>query len=77
VDSGTGTNAANALYNFGNASQTQNNINTANQYANNPYIDQEVNAATYNANRSAAENDVPNLYRTAAGSGNLNSISFL
>ena len=70
---GTGTNAANALYNFGSASQTQNNINTANQYAQNPYIDQMVNAATYGANRNAAENDVPNLYRAAASSGNINS----
>lgn len=70
---GTGTNAANALYNFGSASQTQNNINTANQYAQNPYIDQAVNAATYGANRNAAENTVPNLYRAAASSGNLNS----
>jgi hypothetical protein len=61
------------LYNFGSTNQTQNNINTANQYANNPYIDQAVNAATYNANRNAAENDVPNLYRSAASSGNLNS----
>ena len=70
---GTGTNAANALYNFGSANQTQNNINTANQYAQNPYIDQAVNAATYGANRNAAENDVPNLYRSAAASGNINS----
>ena len=70
---GTGTNAANALYNFGSANQTQNNINTANQYAQNPYIDQAVNAATYGANRNAAENDVPNLYRAAAASGNINS----
>jgi hypothetical protein len=70
---GTGTNAANALYNFGSASQTQNALNTANQFANNPYIDQMVNAATYGANRNAAENDVPNLYRSAAASGNINS----
>lgn len=73
---GNYSNASNALggmYNFGSQDQTQNNINTANQYANNPYIDQAVNAATYNANRNAAENDIPNLYRSAASSGNLNS----
>ena len=69
----TGTNSANALYNFGSASQTQNALNTANQFAQNPYIDQMVNAATYGANRNAAENDVPNLYRAAASSGNINS----
>lgn len=69
---GTGTNAANALYNFGSASQTQNSINTANQFANNPYIDQMVSAATQGG-RNAAENTIPNLYRSAASSGNINS----
>jgi hypothetical protein len=69
---GTGTNSANALYNFGSANQTQNNINTANQYAQNPYIDQMVSAATQGG-RNAAENTVPNLYRAAAASGNINS----
>jgi len=70
---GTATNAANGLYNFANQNTPQANINAANQYAQNPYIDQAVNAATYNANRSAAENDIPNLYRGAAASGNINS----
>lgn len=70
---GTASNAAGALYNYGNTDQTQRNISTANQYANNPYIDQAVNAATYGANRNAAENDIPNLYRGAAASGNINS----
>lgn len=65
--------AMSGLLNFGNTNQTQNNINTANAYANNPYIDQAVNAATYGANRNAAENDIPNLYRSAAASGNINS----
>lgn len=65
--------ALSGLLNYGNQDQTQNNINTANAYANNPYIDQAVNAATYGANRSAAENDIPNLYRSAAASGNINS----
>lgn len=70
---GTATNAANGLYNFANQNTPQANINAANQYAQNPYIDQAVNAATYNANRNAAENSVPNLYRSAAASGNINS----
>lgn len=70
---GTAQNATGALYDFGKASQTQNNINTANEYANNPYIQQAVDAATYGARRDAAENAIPNLYRGAASSGNLNS----
>lgn len=70
---GTGTNAANALYNFGNASQTQNTLNTANQFANNPMLQQMTDAATYAGNRNAAENDLPMLARAAAGSGNINS----
>ena len=69
----TAGNAAGALYNFGNTDQTQNNINTANAYANNPYINDAVNAATYGARRDAAENAIPSLYRGAAASGNLNS----
>lgn len=70
---GTGTNAANALYNFGSASQTQNTLNTANQFANNPMLQQMTDAATFAGNRNAAENDIPNIYRGAAASGNLNS----
>lgn len=70
---GVSQNALNGMYNFGSQDQTQNNINTANQYAQNPYIDQAVKAATYSANRNAAENDLPNLYRSASASGNLNS----
>lgn len=70
---GTATNAANGLYNFANQNTPQANINAANQYAQNPYIDQAVNAATYNARRNAAENSIPSLYRSAAASGNINS----
>ena len=70
---GTSQNALGALYGFGSNNQTQNNINTANAYAQNPYIDQAVDAATDMARRSAAEGALPNLYRTAASSGNLNS----
>lgn len=65
--------ALSGLLNYGNTDQTQNNIGTANAYANNPYIDQAVTAATYGANRNAAESDIPNLYRSASASGNINS----
>lgn len=70
---GTSQNALGALYGFGSNDQTQNNINTANSYAANPYISQAADAATAGAYRNAAENDMPNLYRGAAASGNLNS----
>lgn len=70
---GTGTNSANALYNFANQNQTQNTLDTANQFANNPMLQQMTDAATFAGNRNAAENDIPNLYRGAAASGNLNS----
>lgn len=65
--------ALSGLLNYGTTDQTQSNINTANAYANNPYIDQAVNAATYGARRDAAENTIPSLYRSAAASGNINS----
>jgi len=70
---GTAGNAAGALYNFGNTNQTQNNISTANQYANNPYIEDAIAAATKDGRRAATEGAIPNLYRSAAASGNINS----
>lgn len=70
---GASQGALGGLMNYGQTDQTQNNINTANAYAQNPYIDQAVQAATYGANRNAAENDIPNIYRSAASSGNINS----
>jgi hypothetical protein len=48
-------------------------ISSGNQYANNPYIGDAVKNAMIDANRNAAENDVPNLYRAAARSNALNS----
>jgi len=66
-------NSAQGLYDLANGDSTGSNIANANRYAQNPYIDQMVNAATYDANRNAAENVVPNLYRNAAASGNINS----
>ncbi len=73
----TGTGAQNGavagLNNFLGQDQTANNINTANAYSNNPHLQDMVNAATYAANRDAAENTIPNMYASAAQSGNLNS----
>lgn len=53
--------------------QTQNLINQAGAYSNNPYISGAVNAAMYDANQEAANSTLPNLYRSAAGSNALNS----
>lgn len=65
--------ALGGLLNYGNTDHTGNNINAANAYADNPWIKDEVRAATAYANRNAAENDIPNLYRSASASGNINS----
>lgn len=52
---------------------TSGNIANAGQYANNPQMDGMVTAAMRDANRNAAENVLPSLYRNAAGTGNINS----
>ena len=70
---GLAGNAASGLYGYGSTNQTQNNINTANAYANNPYIDALVSSAMDDGQRVAAEQTLPSLYRGAAASGNLNS----
>ncbi len=53
--------------------QTQYILNNASKFADNGYIGAAVKAAMLDANRNAAENDVPNLYRAAAGANALNS----
>lgn len=53
--------------------QTQNNINAASQYANNPQMDSMVTAAMRDAGRQLNEQDLPTLDRNAAATGNLNS----
>lgn len=65
--------ALSGLINYGMTDQTQNNINTANAYANNPHIQSLVDAAMDDGQRVAAEQTLPSLYRGAAASGNLNS----
>jgi hypothetical protein len=53
--------------------QTGNIINNANQYRAGFDVDAATKAATAAAYRNAAESTVPNLYRSAAGAGGLNS----
>lgn len=65
--------ALTGLQNFTGTDQTANNVANAGQYANNPYISGMVDSAMVDARRNAAEGTLPNLYRGAAASGNLNS----
>ncbi len=67
--------APNALSIFGQASldPTQNIINAAGQYANNPYADSLVDAATRDVNRTLNEDQLTGLNNAASASGNLNS----
>jgi hypothetical protein len=53
----------------------QNLVNTGQGITNqlNTGVQGQVNAAMQAANQNAAENTLPNLYRSAAGAGNLNS----
>lgn len=73
----TGANATNTaatgLANFAGNDPTQANINTANQYANNPYISGQVDAAMQDANRNFNENTLPGIDRNAVGHGTLYS----
>ena len=65
-----GTNLATAgLGNFAFNDPTQGNINTANQYANNPYISQETDAAMQDARRQTYEQALPQIDKNAAANG--------
>lgn len=52
---------------------TSNLVNQANSIASGFNVQDDVNAAMQAANTNAAENTIPNLYRSAASAGNLNS----
>jgi hypothetical protein len=67
------TGALGALGTFAGTNQTQNNIDNAGKYADNPYIGGMVDSAMHDAVRTASESTIPNIYRSAAGSGNINS----
>jgi hypothetical protein len=71
---GTGGNATNTaatgLANFAGNDPTQHNIATANQYANNPYISGQVDAAMQDAKRQFGEQTMPGIDRNAVANGN-------
>jgi len=66
-------NAASSLFNQAGQDPTQSLINSASQYANNPYIDGMVDNASRDITRQFSENDMPALNLAATGSGNANS----
>jgi hypothetical protein len=70
----TGVNqSAGALTNIANTDPTGANIAAAGRYANNPFISGMVDNAMLDARRQVSEGVIPNLYRGAAATGNLNS----
>lgn len=55
------------------ADPTQANIAAAGAYANNPYMDGMVDAASRDINRGLYETELPGINRAATGTGNINS----
>lgn len=66
-------NAANQLAGFNPADPTQSNINNAGLYANNPYLDGAIDAASRDVTRNLTEDVLPGINRNAAATGNTNS----
>jgi hypothetical protein len=56
-----------------NADPTQANITNAGAYANNPYLDRQIDAASRDVTRNLYENDMPSIDRAATSTGNINS----
>jgi hypothetical protein len=67
------TNAISTLQGFKPSGGTQSNIDAAGLYANNPNVDGMVQAAMRDANRSVSEQQLPQIARSAALTGNTNS----
>jgi len=63
---GFGTNAQN-IFNMANPQQT---MQTANMYANNPFLDDTVNASMRAARRQVFESDIPSARLQSASTGN-------
>jgi hypothetical protein len=67
------TGAANGLASFAPQGGVDSNIAAAGQYANNPYLSGQVDAAMRDARRSVYEDALPGIDRGAALTGNLDS----
>lgn len=65
--------AIGGLYGAATADPTQANINAAGQYANNPYLNSQIDAVGSDIRRNLGENVMPSIDRAATASGNINS----
>lgn len=65
--------AANRMAGYNPADPTQQNIQNAGQYANNPYLNGAIDAASRDVTRNLTEDVLPGINRSAAGTGNTNS----
>lgn len=66
-------NSANRLAHFNPADPTQGNIHNAGLYANNPYMNKMVDAASRDVRRNLTEDVLPGINRSAVGGGNVDS----
>lgn len=66
-------NTANRMANFNPADPTSQNIYNAGQYANNPYLNGAIDAASRDVTRNLTEDVLPGINRSATGTGNTNS----
>jgi len=64
---------AQSLFDQGGKDHTQQFLDTASQYANNPYVDGIIDANSRDVVRNLNENQLPSLNLAAAGAGNTNS----
>ena len=65
--------AANRLSNWNPSDPTQSNIASAGQYADNPYLNGAIDAASRDVTRNLTEDVLPGINRGAAAGGNTNS----
>ena len=69
---GYGSNAQ-SMFDRAQADPTQGFLSTASHYANNPYVDQMIDAANRDTSRDLNESQLPSLALQAAGTGNTDS----
>jgi hypothetical protein len=67
------TNAANGLLNMSSQDPTQGNIQAAGAYANNPFLNDSIDAASRDVTRNLTEQVLPGINRVGSGTGNTNS----
>jgi hypothetical protein len=65
--------AIRGLYGAASGDPTQGNLDAAGRYANNPYLDRQIDAVGADIRRNLGENIMPSIDRAATASGNINS----